>query len=685
MSTSMRLALCVAAAAGLASGAGRVFAQAFTYNRAVQTGNWSDPATWDGGEPTTMTPVAIDGGLTVTIDQFGEAVNLLDIGTIAGQTGNLNMTAGDLTVTDSDVVTEPNLTAIRLGQVAGSTGNMSMSGGTVFIDENILDVFASGDLMVGDNGAGSFTMTGGDLTAADEIFVGFGAGSSGTVNVSGGTLSTSRRAVLVGFGGANPDAGLPAANATLNLSGTGTINVAGRLYSSFNGSTSTINMSDGTMNVSDWFLHGFQGESTFNHTGGDLNVLLYIVGDFGTGTYNISGDAALNLPLIMWVGGVANSQGFVNQTGGTINTGALTVGRDGTGAYEMSAGALNQTGSDGFAPNNHLIIGQVGNADNTAQGTGTYIQTGGTVTVATGVFLGDYDNSEGTYKISGGTLNVTGTGAHPNPGTSEDFIGDFSVGGALAANADVNRVDPANPNDPQGQALDANGTFIVSGSAATINIAGNFLANPADKHPNRSDVAPGDNRNNSATLGFEIFDSSGASLIDVGGVADLDGAVIDLDLMGGFTPTVGATFDLLEASSFGATGTGTTQNVGTGEGFMLASEDAGMFSLAVVTGSGVETLRATFLGGGGGFTADFDNDGDVDGADLTVWRNNFGPTDADGDADGDGDSDGSDFLTWQQQVGSGLATPAASAIPEPSAALLLGLAVAAFAVRRRCQ
>src|SRR5690606_628727 len=42
-------------------------------------------------------------------------------------------------------------------------------------------------------------------------------------------------------------------------------------------------------------------------------------------------------------------------------------------------------------------------------------------------------------------------------------------------------------------------------------------------------------------------------------------------------------------------------------------------------------------------TADFDNDGDVDGDDLTMWEGGFGNSDA-GDADGDGDSDGADFL-----------------------------------------
>jgi hypothetical protein len=76
-------------------------------------------------------------------------------------------------------------------------------------------------------------------------------------------------------------------------------------------------------------------------------------------------------------------------------------------------------------------------------------------------------------------------------------------------------------------------------------------------------------------------------------------------------------------------------------------------------------------------TADFDDDGDVDAADLTRWRNNVGPN-AMADADGDGDSDGNDFLMWQQQVGGPSAVAAAAAVPEP-ACVVLGLwALAGF-------
>jgi hypothetical protein len=82
---------------------------------------------------------------------------------------------------------------------------------------------------------------------------------------------------------------------------------------------------------------------------------------------------------------------------------------------------------------------------------------------------------------------------------------------------------------------------------------------------------------------------------------------------------------------------------------------------------------------------DFQHDGDVDAADLAVWRANLGPTNAIGDADDDGDTDGDDFLIWQRNLGNDAngAAPAGS-VPEPGAALLAAFGmISARAMRRR--
>jgi cytochrome c peroxidase len=83
---------------------------------------------------------------------------------------------------------------------------------------------------------------------------------------------------------------------------------------------------------------------------------------------------------------------------------------------------------------------------------------------------------------------------------------------------------------------------------------------------------------------------------------------------------------------------------------------------------------------------DFDGNGEVNGADLAVWQSAFG-TNGLADADDDGDSDGRDFLVWQRNFGltwENLAPLAAvTAIPEPGTALLGGILLAGWILRRK--
>ncbi len=86
-------------------------------------------------------------------------------------------------------------------------------------------------------------------------------------------------------------------------------------------------------------------------------------------------------------------------------------------------------------------------------------------------------------------------------------------------------------------------------------------------------------------------------------------------------------------------------------------------------------------------SADFDKDGDVDGVDFLIWQRAFPTLDGTatsnmGDATGDGNVDGEDFLIWQTQFGSGLGGDGEPAVPEPTAAVLIILAVAAVQLGR---
>jgi hypothetical protein len=101
----------------------------------------------------------------------------------------------------------------------------------------------------------------------------------------------------------------------------------------------------------------------------------------------------------------------------------------------------------------------------------------------------------------------------------------------------------------------------------------------------------------------------------------------------------------------------------------------------------IDFLSPLVAPGGGTFLeADFNQDGNVDGADLAAWKVGFGSgtMKAQGDADVDGDVDGADFLAWQRQFGqTPTAAATAGAVPEPATALLSGLGLAALAAVRR--
>jgi hypothetical protein len=108
----------------------------------------------------------------------------------------------------------------------------------------------------------------------------------------------------------------------------------------------------------------------------------------------------------------------------------------------------------------------------------------------------------------------------------------------------------------------------------------------------------------------------------------------------------------------------------------------GPFGPAWFFGNGLyDNFSITSGDGGGGLTADFDDDGDVDGDDLNVWKPAFGQ-DANADANGDGFSDGADFLVWQQELGS--TAPPVSAVPEPCCGALI-ITSCIFALVRRKQ
>jgi hypothetical protein len=93
----------------------------------------------------------------------------------------------------------------------------------------------------------------------------------------------------------------------------------------------------------------------------------------------------------------------------------------------------------------------------------------------------------------------------------------------------------------------------------------------------------------------------------------------------------------------------------------------------------------------GGDNADFDHDGDIDGADFLTWQRGLGLNGqlnrATGDANGDGSVLAADFAIWKSQFGDSPATTLAAPVPEPTGSLLAMtfLAAVQFTDRRPTQ
>jgi hypothetical protein len=220
-------------------------------------------------------------------------------------------------------------------------------------------------------------------------------------------------------------------------------------------------------------------------------------------------------------------------------------------------------------------------------------------------------------------------------------------------------------------ALNGNTLNITAGSTVNINhaevgAASGTVSNSGTLGGTDMNAINGDLTNNAdGTLGINIggtgqydFDS-----FQVAGTADLAGS-LSVELADGFTLSGNESFEVLTAGSL------------VNNGISLSGPNAADFTLDVNTATGVVTLSAG--GGGGGLAGDFNNNGTVDAADFTVWRDSLGAQDESalmGNGDGSGVIDEGDYALWFANFGNSSGSGSgSSAVPEPAACLLLAFA-----------
>ncbi len=304
----------------------------------------------------------------------------------------------------------------------------------------------------------------------------------------------------------------------------------------------------------------------------------------------------------------------------------------------------------------------------------------GTVTVdsvgqhAGTLVLGAGAGDNATLNITAGWLKVEHAGVAAGTGT-------VIIGADPAATAQLNL---------SGGELSA--TMLAKSAGGSFNFTGGALhADEVDFDlvNNGGTLAPGEGTG--GTMIFGNYDQlAGSTLeIEIAAVADFDVVAVTgtADLAGVVNVILDSSFTLSPTDEFVILVADTLVD----SGITLAlGGDNSLFTLDVDTATGVLTL----LAGAPGINGDYNDDGVVDAADYTVWRDTLGSTTdlrANGDDTGAsaGVIDAADYAAWRANFGAtaaaGSTQSLSAAVPEPAslATLLVGGLVLLMAGRRR--
>jgi T5SS/PEP-CTERM-associated repeat protein len=493
-----------------------------------------------------------------------------------------NTADGTLTVSDGST-----LTCLHgiIGFSSGVTGTVTVTGAG--------SSWATGNkLYVGLLGNGNLNITnGGTVTTGSSAVLGVFTGSTGTVTVDGtGSAWTVNNTLGIGTAGTGvlniANDGAVTVSGTTTLGTLGTINLSGGTLTTpiLSGSTSQI-LGTGTLVTRSWtgdfdlIVDGIspttQTAGHLTDSGRDITIKLDIA-DSGTSPisglsigYQASGSLTITNGQTLastgnYVGNLAGSTGTVavDGTGSTWSTGsALYVGYNGTGSASVTDGGTITTAA--------ATLGQNAGSSGTlfVDGTGSNLTDAGTFTIGnkgTGILNitngGTITNTNGLIGYaagSSGTVNVKGSGSTwTNSGTL--YVGNAGTGRMVI---------------DQGGAVSNTGSYIAysSGTSGTVIVNGS-----------------GSTWTNSGGL-YVGVNGTGTLSISAGGSVGATSVII-------YNSSSVLTADVASSLKVGPTGTGAIANKGTVRLVAGASAAAGTYTpLAYSAMSGTGTVQA--LGG----------------------------------------------------------------------------------------
>ena len=581
-------------------------------------------------------------GAVLDLDDSNETIGTLEGGGAMG--GNVELGSGTLTTGDGNGF-------IFYHGIISGTGGISKIGEGVWT-------------LTGNN-----TYTGTTSIQTGQLRLGKANALSpnGSVNIAGGAalnlnnfdqslgaLSGNGR-VFLGNGDLTVGAGDVSGNVSVSIEGAGSLTKTGTGTLSLDG----INSYTGGTTVLDGTLRGPANKLQ----GNIVNHSIVEFAQTSDGSY----------------GGALSGPGSLVKTG----PGRATIASPATytGATTVSAGTLTLPNTLN-TPGGAIAI----EANGTLEASGIIqraIAGAGQLTATGNLVAGDLTSTNG-FDLGGG-VNVGSQGVTLLDADQVDLGGGTIAGGSLATLNGLELSGTFGGNGTVNGPLVNNG--VVAGPAAPAALTfigpvsgiGSFTGNIRIL----DSLSPG---NSAAAVSFEHISLGDQALltIELGGLipgveydrlvatgaALLDGAM-QVKFINGFSPQGASSFDILDWTNLSGAFDSLALPALTGS---LAWNTSQLYTTGVI--SVVDAIT---------YSADFDEDGDVDAADLSQWEGDFG-LNALSDADDDGDSDGADYLAWQRQVGSGVREVLASqGVPEPASVGLIGvlLPVLAAAARRR--
>ncbi len=347
-------------------------------------------------------------------------------------TGILNVNGGTITTSVNG--------NMYIGRRNG-TGTLNQSNGVIIVNKEFGVGTRDGDKI----GTGTYNLSGGSLSAANNIFIGKDQGSSGTMIMTGGTMSTSDKLQI----------GHNQATGVLTQSG-GTVNVQNEVYignESTNTSVGTYTISGSAgLNVGNQVIVGRDnGTGTLNLNGGTVTTK-WIEGGSGSATVNFNGGvlkAKENQGSFIRDLDVANVQSGgikIDSNGFAVATSqALT----GTGGLEkLGAGSLTLNAASTYTGPTLVSAGTLTLALNSS--------ITSAVTVAGGAALGGAGTIAGSLSFSSNAKFVFGlTTLLVNGSSNSVTFTDFGIDDLVGLTSATDE-----------------GTYTIIGGSATINTNG---------------------------------------------------------------------------------------------------------------------------------------------------------------------------------------------------------------------